>query len=230
MFRSPSLRHRCLAVVAAALMLVGAATASASSGVRLRVSVFSGSATLSEDIGADSDTPIFFTEQVRWSLPGAVERRVAVGQTVSVPVHIRVQGSAHGVYAVLDRNGDATDHVSYQCTSHASHTQAAHLRVTKAPSGALHLSLALLSPGGLDAGAAQCTDKEQAQTFMFPSGTAWVTSELTLHMLLPPVGAATDRTTRQPAVRHNVPHPAYSTAYLERAQFTSRLKFTRLAR
>src|SRR5690349_14285139 len=70
MLPSRSLHRRAAAGVGATAvtMLVASTPALAASAVHIRVSVFSGAATLTEDIGAKTDTPIFFTEQVSWSL------------------------------------------------------------------------------------------------------------------------------------------------------------------
>jgi hypothetical protein len=216
-------------VVAASLLLLAAAPAAVASPVHIRFSAFSGDATLSEDMGAGGDTPIFFTEQVQWTLAHSAEARIAVGRPVKVAVRITVRGSAHGVYAVLDRNGNATQHVSYQCSSRATRTQNATARIFKNRNGVLRLTMALIAPGGLDPGAARCTDKEQAQTFEFPTGTAWVAAQLKETQLVPASGAPSESpgTHAHPVRVHDVPHPQYSVPYVERAQFTARLGFTR---
>jgi hypothetical protein len=234
MFCTHSLNHppaTSVAVAAALALLAGGAPARAAAPAHIRVSVFSGSATLTEDIGGKTDTPIFFTEQVRWSLPGAVERLLRVGETAKVPVRISVRGSAHGVYAVLGPNGGPTQHVSYDCSSHATRVQNARARIVKSPAGVLHLTMTLINPGGLNAGAPTCTDKEQALTFEFPTGTDWIASQLKASGVLTPVGApaAGSPVSRTIPLRvHDVPNPPYSIAYIERAQISFRLGFTHL--
>jgi hypothetical protein len=233
MFCTHALNHRPAVGIAAAatlMLLAGGAPARAAPPAYIRVSVFSGSATLTEDIGGKTDTPIFFTQQIRWSLPGPVERRLRVGETVEVPVRVSVQGSAHGVYGVLDPNGSVTQHVPYDCSSHATRVQNAHARIIKSLTGVLRLTMTLINPGGLNPGAPTCTDKEQELTFEFPTGTAWVASQLKASGVLARVGAPAAGPVSHtiPLRVHDVPDPPYSIAYVERAQFTVRLGFTHL--
>jgi hypothetical protein len=233
MLPSRSLHRRAAAGVGATavMMLVASTPAMAASAVHIRVSVFSGAATLTEDIGAKTDTPIFFTEQVSWSLVAPVERRLRLGETAKVPVRINVQGSAHGVYAIIDTNGTATQHVPYDCTSHRTRVQNALARLVKSPNGVVHLTMTLFSPGTLYPGSATCTDKEQALTFEFPSGTEWTASQLKASGVLARIGAPAagpPATHTIPLRVHDVPDPPYSITYVERAKSSFRLGFTHL--
>jgi hypothetical protein len=154
-----------------------------------------------------------------------------VGETAKVPVRITVQGSAHGVYAVLGPNGGATQHVPYDCSSHATRVQNARARIVESSAGVLRLTMTLINPGGLNPGAPTCTDKEQALTFEFPTGTDWVASQLKASGVLARVGApaAGPPVSHTVPLRvHDVPDPPYSIPYVERAQFTFRLGFTHL--
>jgi hypothetical protein len=54
-------------VVAAATSGSGAASAQEASGLLVKLSSFSGTATYGEDLGPESMTPIYFTEQITWS-------------------------------------------------------------------------------------------------------------------------------------------------------------------
>jgi hypothetical protein len=219
------------AVAAASVLLFAAAPASAATPVHVRFVAYSGDATLTEDMGAGSDTPIFFTEQLHWTLPHAVERRVGIGHPAKVPVRITVHGSAQGVYAVLDRNGNATQHVPYQCSSRATRLQTATARIFINRNRVLRLTVSLIAAGGLDPGAARCTDSDQAQTFEFPTGTQWVASQLKETQLVTRVGAPAQPPIlhAHPLHVHDVPNPPYSVRYVEREQFAVSLGFTRLA-
>src|SRR5919201_414943 len=101
-------------VAVSAVPWVALAPAAASTPVHLQITRFTAAATLTEDMGGGSDTPIFFTEQLKWSLRAPVDRRVAVGGHAKVPVRIHVKASAHGVYAVLDPH-KPTSYVPYDC-------------------------------------------------------------------------------------------------------------------
>jgi hypothetical protein len=202
--------------------------AAASTPVHLRVTAFTGAATLTEDVDGGSDTPIFFTEQLKWSLPAPVDRRVVVGGHAKVPVRIHVKASARGVYAVIGEN--AAPSVPYDCTAQATSVQNARLTVSKAPSGVLHLALALIAPGGLRPGGAECTDEEQAYTFFFPAGTRWMAGQLTQRAVIGPAGAPAGEPVSHihPRVVHEVRDSPTSADYVERVQFTDLLGFRRL--
>jgi hypothetical protein len=210
-------------VVAAVTLGSGAASAREASGLLVKLSSFSGTATYGVDLGPESMTPIFFTEQVTWKLIGATQRRVKVSQTVMVPVRVTIKGAAHGQYAVIDQTGQVTSLVPYDCTSALARTQRASLRLTHRPSGANRLTFALIRPDGLDAGGATCTDKDQAETLSFPTGSKWLAAQLGYWLVASQLGTPISRITRQ----HQITHGCGSTPpCVERLQFESRVKFT----
>jgi hypothetical protein len=210
-------------VVAAVTLGSGDASAQAASGLLVNLSSFSGTATYGEDLGAQSMTPISFTEQITWKLVGATQRRVKVGQTVTVPVRVTVKGTAHGQYAVIDRTGQTTSLVPYDCTSALARTQRASLRLTHRPSGANRLTFSLIRPGGLDAGGATCTDKEQAQTLFFPTGSKWLASQLGYWLVVYGPGTPVSRITGQSQITHGC---GSTPPCVERLHFESRVKLT----
>jgi hypothetical protein len=197
-------------VVVAVTLGWSAASAQAASGLLVELSAFSGTATYGVDLGAQSTTPILFSEQITWKLVGEARRRVTIGQTVTVPVRVTVRGAAHGQYAVIDQTGQTTSLVPYDCTSSMSHR----------PSGANRLTLALIRPQGLDAGAATCTDKEQARTLFFPTGSKWLASELAYYVLVS-APQPVSRITAQPKIEHGC---GSTPSCVERLQFQSRVK------
>jgi hypothetical protein len=209
--------------VAALLVLSSGQSASAASGLLVKVSAYSGTATFSEDLNPKSDTPIFFSDEITWSLPGAVQRRVAVGQTARVPVRIRVHGTVHGVYAILGPMGEATSYVPYDCTALWVGVQAAQLRLTRATNGVRRLTVELMRPETLHNGVLRCTDKEQGETVYFPSGSPWLASHLVSREPVARLGVQIERGTSRPTIRHVCGTQA--PVCVERLKFTSRLRF-----
>jgi hypothetical protein len=216
----------CLALLVAVVVAVAlgwsAASAQAAPGLLVKLSAFSGTATYGVDLGAQTMTPILFTEQITWKLVGATQRRVKIGQTVMVPVRVAVKGAAHGQYLVIDRTGQVTSVVPYDCTSSLSRLQRAELTLTHRPSGANRLTLALIRPEGLDAGAATCTDEEQAKTLFFPTGSRWLASEMAYFVLVS-AGQPVSRITGQSKIEHGC---GSTPPCVERLQFESRAKLT----
>jgi len=190
----------------------------------VKLSAYSGTATYGEDLGAQSMTPISFTEQITWRLVGATQRRVKIGQAVTVPVRVSVKGSAHGQYAVIDRTGQITSLIPYDCTSALARTQYASVRLTHRPSGANRLTFALLREvGGLDAGGATCTDAEQAKTLFFPTGSRWLVLQMTYWLNVVADGQPTGRITGQSPITHSW---GSTPPCVERLHFESRVRFT----
>ena len=205
----------------AVLMVCSGQPSAAPAGLGVTLSTFSGSATYGEDLSPESDTPIFFTERITWSLAGgAAHRRIGVGQTVTVPVRIKVTGSAHGAYAIVDQT---TTLVPYSCSASAVHVQQARVRLSRSAAAGNRLTATLIRAGALATGPVTCTDAEQARTFEFPTGSRWVADRLGSRVLVSRLGEQIDRTTSQTKVVHRC---GSQPTCVERLQFRSRLKFT----
>jgi hypothetical protein len=213
-----------VAVVAAAALGPGAAAQAAAPGLLLNLSTYSGTATYGEDLGPQSTTPISFTEQITWRLVGATQRRVMIGQAITVPVRVAVKGSAHGQYAVIDRTGQITSLVPYDCTSALARTQYASVRLTHRPSGVNRLTFALIREvGGLDPGAATCTDAEQAETLFFPTGSRWLVLHMIFSLNVIGDGRPKGRVTGQSPITHRC---GSTPPCVEHLQSESRVRFT----